>query len=345
MAKIESHYTLQQLAELLGLKVRGDLQLLVHRPSSMLLADKHSVCRFTDPRYVDQLKSCAAGVIMLAPQHADKAPAAATLLLSDQPEQHWLQLLRLFAKSHKASAGVHPTAIIGAGCRIDPSASIGANCVLGEGVSIAAGVILAAGCQLGDAVSIADDCELQPRVVIYEAVQLGQRVRIHAGTVIGADGFGNLPDAAGHWQKIPQLGSVRIGSDVEIGANCTIDCGALEDSIIGDGVRIDNLVHLGHNVVVGAHTAIAAASIVAGSVQIGAHCMIGGGCSIGGHLQIADRVILTATSAVSKSIPEPGVYSSGQPVQARSSWHKSVIHYRNLDKIVKRVKKLEQKHD
>lgn len=337
-------YTLQQLADALGASIVGDAELIVNAAANLENANKNNICFFADKRYLAKLKHSAAGVIITANDYRANCPKGASLLLVNDPQLAWLQVLKMFMPVETPSAGIHATAIVASSAKVDPSASVGPYCVIGKEVSIAANTAIAAGCTIADNVVIGKDCVLHPRVSLYNAVKIGSRTTIHSGAVIGADGFGNVKDASNHWHTIPHLGSVHIGDDVEIGANTTIDCGALEDSTIKDGVRIDNMVYLAHNVSVGEHTAIAAGTIVAGTVAIGSQCLIGGGCSIAGHLKITDNVILTATSSVSKSITKPGAYSSGQPVQDRREWQKSVVHYRNLSKLVQRIKKLEVKN-
>ena len=335
-------FSLGFLAETLHARLQGDAKMQIHSLAALEKATAKDISYFADERYLKQLASSKAGVIITADKFVDQCPAAGVLIV-DNPKLTWAHLLRFFYEKKKRPtviAGIHPTAMVADPSQIAASATIGAYCVLDEGVSVGERSVIAANCHLGYGASIGDDCCLHAGVTLYHEVRVGDRLIVHAGAVIGADGFGNVQDEHGHWIKLPHLGAVVIGNDVEIGANTTIDRGAIEDSVIEDGVRIDNLVYIGHNVTIGAHTAIAAGSLVAGSAKIGQSCMIGGGCSIAGHLEIVSGVLLTATSAVSKSILKPGVYSSGQPVQANHSWRKSVIYYRQLDQIVARIKKI-----
>jgi len=237
--------------------------------------------------------------------------------------------------------GVHVTAVLASGARVAPTAEIGAHVVIGEGVTIGAGAVIGAGSVLGDGVSIGASTRLGPRVVVFERVRIGARCILHSGSIVGADGFGFAPDA-GTWQKIPQVGSVVVGDDVEIGANTTIDRGAIEDTIIEEGVKLDNLVQIAHNVRLGAHTVIAAMAGVAGSTKVGERCMIAGGVIIMNSLNICDDVMFTFGSVVTKSVDEPGKYSGQLPAELSSRWQKNVARFRQLDSLADRVSAAER---
>ena len=346
MARQQEH-SIADIAEHIAASVSsGDSTKLIRRASGLQAASPDAISFIADQRYLPHLLASNAGAIICTKELAAKCSKHACVLVVSEPMQAWLKLLYLFAKPDSAITGsIHPTAIVPDSCHIAPKVSIGPYVVLGERVTIATGTTVAAHCSLADDVTLGENCHLYPRVTLYSDVQCGKRCIFHAGVVLGADGFGNVRDRQAHWQKIQQLGGLRIGNDVEIGANTTIDCGALEDSIIEDGVKIDNMVYAAHNVNIGAHTAIAAGTIIAGTVKIGKHCIIAGGCAINGHISICDKVTLTATTSVSKSIYQSGVYSSGSPAQAHHCWKKSEVHYRNLDKIVKRLKNLEKQYD
>ena len=219
---------------------------------------------------------------------------------------------------------------------IDPSAHIGPHVVIGARSTVGAGAMLGPGCIVGEDCDVGEGCELIARVTLVTRVRLGKRVRIHPGAVLGADGFGLAMDA-GRWIKVPQLGGVVIGDDCEIGANTTIDRGALEDTVLEEDVRLDNQIQVGHNVRIGAHTAMAGCAAVAGSAKIGRYCLIGGGAGILGHLEVCDRVIVTAMSLVTHSIREPGEYSSGTPIMDNRSWRKSAARFKQLDALARRV--------
>lgn len=346
MARQQEH-SIADIAEHIAAHVsNGDSTKLISGAAGLQAATHDAISFIADQRYLPQLSASRAGAIICTEELAAKCPKHVVLLVVAEPMQAWLKLLHLFTRPDSAITGtIHPTAIVPDSCSIAPGVSIGPYVVLGERVTIATGTTVAAHCSLADDVTLGENCHLYPRVTLYSDVQCGKRCIFHAGAVLGADGFGNVRDRHLHWQKIPQLGGLRIGNDVEIGANTTIDCGALEDSIIEDGVKIDNMVYAAHNVDIGAHTAIAAGTIIAGTVKIGKHCIIAGGCAINGHISICDKVTLTATTSVSKSIYQPGVYSSGSPAQSHHCWKKSEVHYRNLDKIVKRLKNLEKQYD
>jgi UDP-3-O-[3-hydroxymyristoyl] glucosamine N-acyltransferase len=214
--------------------------------------------------------------------------------------------------------------------------------VIAPGAHLGARVSIGPGCVVGEGVQIGDDSCLYPRVVIYPGCTLGARVVVHSGVVIGADGFG-LANDGGRWLKIPQIGGVRIGDDVEIGANCTIDRGALQDTVIEEGVKLDNLIQIGHNVRIGAHTAIAACVGIAGSTEIGKHCMIGGAAMIGGHLKIVDKVEISGGTAVPSSILKAGTYTALFPIEEKSAWARTAVLVRRLGELAERVKALEGK--
>jgi UDP-3-O-[3-hydroxymyristoyl] glucosamine N-acyltransferase len=231
---------------------------------------------------------------------------------------------------------LHPSAAIDPSARIDASASVGPFVAVGARTRIGAGCVVGPGCTIGEDCDIGNGCELDARVTLVTRVRLGQRVRIHPGAVLGADGFGLAMDA-GRWIKVPQLGGVRIGDDCEIGANTCIDRGALDDTVLEEDVRLDNQIQVGHNVHIGAHTAMAGCSAVAGSARIGRYCLIGGGAGVLGHLEICDRVTVTAMSLVTHSIREPGEYSSGTPLTDNRTWRKNAARFKQLDTIARRL--------
>jgi UDP-3-O-[3-hydroxymyristoyl] glucosamine N-acyltransferase len=290
-------------------------------------------------RYRRYLSTTQASAIILTAKDAASCSVAA--LIVDDSYVAYAKAAALFQDIPTAYEGIHPTAILGEGCQIAPDVSIGAHCVIGNHVKIGANSIIESGTILGDETIMGTDCHLWARVTLYYRVQIGNRVIIHSGAVIGADGFG-LANEQGVWHKIPQLGRVLIGDDVEIGANTTIDRGALEDTVIEQGVKLDNLIQVAHNVHIGAHTAIAACTAIAGSVKIGKHCMIGGGATISGHLEITDNVGITGTATVAKSITEPGIYSSGTGLMPHREAIKCAVRYRQLDDIFKRLNQLEK---
>ena len=333
-------FSLAELSVLLDATLVGDESMLIHRIAPLSDAQSGDIVYVASARYLPALADCQASAVLIDQTLVEHCPENLAYLAVPKVMLAYVRLAQHFMPTPSRQTGVHKTAVTGEQCQISPKAFVGPHCVLGDGVCVSAGVHLSAGCVLADGVSVGEDTYFHPNVSVYARAKIGAGVMCHSGAVIGSDGFGyELCD--GQWLKVPQLGGVVIGDQADIGANVTIDRGSLADTRIGKGVCLDNQVHVAHNVVIGDCTAIAGATIIAGSVTIGAHCMIGGGCCISGHLSIADNVILTGMSAVSKSIQAPGIYSSGQPVQTNAEWRKSVVHYRNLNKIVKRIKKLE----
>ena len=240
-----------------------------------------------------------------------------------------------------ASPGIHPSAVIGENAQIDSSAHIAAHVVIGEQVKIDAGCVIMAGCNIGARTIIGHDARLYPHVVVYQDCVLGSRLIAHSGVVIGADGFGLAMDGE-HWLKIPQIGRVIIGDDVEIGANTTIDRGALDDTIIEDGVKLDNQIQVAHNVRIGAHTAIAGCVGIAGSTTIGRYCRIGGSAGILGHLSIADHVEISSFTLIGKSIKKSGSYTGVFPFSNNEAWRRNAVHLRHLDELAEKIKMLQQ---
>ena len=288
-------------------------------------------------RYKPLLCATRASAVIIAPEDVADCPVAA--LVMENPYIGYARAAAMFLVSDSFSPGIHPRAIVHEGAQVDPNAMVAAGAVIENGARVAAGVRIGAGCIVGEHVAIDVDTKLAANVVLCRGVQIGRRCMLHPGVVVGADGFG-IALHEGRWAKIPQLGSVRIADDVEIGANTTIDRGALDDTVIEQGVKLDNLIQIGHNVKVGAHTAIAACVAIGGSARIGKRCVIQGAASIAGHLEIADDVHLTATSAVANSIHEAGVFSSGMPVQDNRSWRKNVIRMRQLDEMARTLRSL-----
>ena len=335
-------YRLGELAECIGAGLLGDPDVVIDRVASLETAGPGAVTFLSNRRYRPCLEHTRAGAVILAPELADACPAPALLL--DDPYLGYARAATLLAPPVEATPGIAPSALIDPGATVAPDASIGGHCVIEAGASIGAGTSLDAGSFLGRDSSIGPHGRIAARVVICQGVHIGARAIVHPGVVVGADGFGIANDG-GVWVKIPQLGGVRIGDDVEIGANTTIDRGALEDTVIEDGVKLDNLIQIGHNVHIGAHTAIAACAAIGGSARIGSRCTIQGAVSIAGHLEIADDVHLTATSAVPNTIREAGVYSSGMPIQENRAWRRNVARLRQLDDMARRLRAIERKID
>ena len=327
-------FAASELAQRFGLELRGEDR-AVHGVGTLSSATAEQLSFLANPRYRGQLGDTAAGVVVL---HANEADArTGTALLARDPYVAFAKIAALFERKPVRTAGIHPTAVVDASAQVDPAAHVGPHVSIGARSRIGAGASIGPGCVIGDDCEIGEGCELVARVTLVTRVRLGRRVLVHPGAVLGADGFGIAMDR-GHWIKVPQLGGVLVGDDCEIGANTTIDRGALGDTVLEEDVRLDNQIQVGHNVRIGAHTAMAGCSAVAGSASIGRHCLVGGGAGILGHLEVCDRVVITAMSLVTHSIREPGEYSSGTPLMDNRSWRKSAARFKQLDDIARRTR-------
>ncbi|HET7663530.1 MAG TPA: UDP-3-O-(3-hydroxymyristoyl)glucosamine N-acyltransferase [Rhodanobacteraceae bacterium] len=343
MAESAPQYDLTSLAERFGLDLRGNGSVVIRGVGTLAGADASQLAFLANARYTSQLDSTHAGAVVLKADQADACPVPA--LIAADPYVAYAKIAALFQYRSSATPGVHPSAVIAAGAEVSPTASIGPLCVIEDGARIDEGAVLGPHCVIGHGCTVGAQSHLVARVTLVGDVTLGRRVLIHPGAVIGADGFGLAVDRD-HWIKVPQLGGVRIGDDCEIGANTTIDRGALEDTVLEEDVRLDNQIQIAHNVHVGAHTAMAGCSAVAGSARIGRWCMVGGNAGILGHLEVADHVVITAKSLVTRSIHEPGEYSSGIPLQNNQAWRKNAARFKHLDDMARRIKALERKkHD
>jgi len=289
-----------------------------------------------NPKYRSKLATTRAGAVILSP--GDRDAAAIPCIVSDNPYAYYARTVALFHPQPAARPGIHPFAQVDGDAHVDAGAEIDAFVVIGAGSSIGKGARIGAHCVLGSNVTIGEDTRLNPRVTIYDGCSVGARCVLHSGAVIGADGFGMARDA-GRWLKIPQVGSVRIGDDVEIGANTTIDRGALDDTVIEEGVKLDNQIQVAHNCVIGAHTVIAGCTGISGSVTIGRDCMIGGGVGLVGHISICDRVTISGFSLITKSITEPGTYTSGLPFMPHAEWLRNAVHLRRLGEMARALRK------
>lgn len=330
--------SLAELASLVNGSVIGDASCQIEGVATLAKAERRHISFLSNALYKKFLKTTAAGAVILTRDNASSCQTNA--LVVNDPYVSYAKIAAQLNPTPLVAPGIHPSAVIANSASIAASAAIGAQCVIGENVVIEDGVSVGPGCVIEHDCRVGKDSRLIARVTLCHATVLGERCLVHPGVVIGSDGFGVANDH-GIWIKVPQLGAVRIGSDVEIGANTTIDRGALDDTVIEDGVKLDNLIQVAHNVVIGAHTVIAGCVGIAGSAVIGKHCGIGGGVGILGHLQIADGVQVTAMSMVTKSIKSPGVYSSGVPLQTNQDWHKNAVRYKQLDEMAKKLKELE----
>ncbi|CAM0998081.1 UDP-3-O-(3-hydroxymyristoyl)glucosamine N-acyltransferase [Rhodanobacter sp. Root179] len=336
------HYTVAGLAERFGLVASGDGARVIDGVGTLAGAGPSQLSFLSNSKYSGQLAATRAGVVVL--READLAACPTAALVASDPYVAYAKLAALFERMPAAAAGIHPSAVVADSAQVDPGASVGPGCVVGERAVIAEGVVLGPHCIVGEDCTVGAHSRLIARVTLVTRVTLGQRVLVHPGAVIGSDGFGLAFDRD-HWIKLPQLGGVRIGDDCEIGANTTIDRGALDDTVLEEDVRLDNQIQIAHNVHVGAHTAMAGCAAVAGSARIGRYCMIGGNAGVLGHLELADRVTITAKSLVTHSIREPGEYSSGVPLQDNRQWRKNAARFKHLDEYARRLSTLEKDSD
>ncbi len=342
-----SDVTLADIVAALGGEVSGDTTLALRRIGPLAGADAHTISFLANPRYRAQLAETAAGCVIVAPAQADEArarPNGGAVIATPDPYLYFARLTQFWALRTRppVAPGVHPSAVVDPSARVHPAASIGPLAVVEADAVVGEGAVVGPHCHVARGAVIGDATRLVARVVVNHGCVVGRRGILHPGVVIGADGFGFAP-TEGRWEKIEQLGAVRIGDDVEIGANTCIDRGALDDTVIEDGVKLDNLIQIGHNVRIGAYTAMAGCTGVAGSTRIGAHCMIGGAAIILGHLQIADGVQISAATVVSRSILKPGHYSGAFPFDENAAWEKNAATLRHLHELRGRVRALEKK--
>ena len=335
-------YRLADIAAQLGGRVMGDAEVRISQVATLENARSNHISFLANSKYRTQLAGTHAGAVILA--EADADATGLPRIVTGNPYAYFARVSVLLNPSPEAIPGVHSSAVIGAGAKIDATASIAAMAVIGEGATIGAHSVIGEGCCIGANVVVGCHARLYPRVVIYHGCVIGDNLIAHSGAVIGSDGFGIAMDE-GSWIKIPQIGRVVIGNDVEIGANTTIDRGALDDTVIEDGVKLDNQIQIAHNVRIGAHTAIAGCVGIAGSTTIGSYCRIGGSAGILGHLQLADHVEISSFTLVGKSIKKPGSYSGIFPFSSNEDWRRNAVHLRHLDDMAKRVKTLEQELD
>lgn len=332
LAQLATHINAQLVAA-------PDENLLIVGITTLKRATPREVSFFSNGLYREELTKTQAAAVILA--NKDQRFCKVPMLITDNPYLGYAQVATWFNPPTRQPAGLHPTAWVSLDAMVDATVSIGAHAVIEAGAQLGREVEIGPGCIVGRGVEINDYCQIMANVTLCPGTRLGKRVIIHPGAVIGADGFGNANDA-GKWVKVPQMGGVIIGDDVEIGANTTIDKGALEDTVIGNGVKLDNQIQIGHNVQIGDHTAMAGCVGVAGSARIGRYCMIGGGVGIAGHIEIVDHVQVTGGSMVFQSIHEPGVYSSGMPLDTNQRWHRNYNRLKQLDELARRLHTLER---
>ncbi len=331
--------TLGELAVRFGCELRGDPDVFVKTVGTLPGAAPDAIAFYVNSRLRRELARTRAAAVVIAPEAAADSPVP--VLVAPHPHAIFARIAMLLHPLQAAAAGVHPSAVVSPSAHVAASAHVGALVTVGEGAVVGERAVLGPGSVVGERVTVGDDVRLVARVTLCDEVTVGARSVLHPGAVIGADGFGFAPER-GAWIKVPQIGSVRIGEDVEIGANTTVDRGAIEDTVIADGVKIDNQVQVGHNVRIGAHTAIAGCVGIAGSATIGARCQIAGQAGIAGHLSICDDVVLTARALVVNDITEPGIYASAVPVEKFADWRRILGRLKRIDTLARKVSSLQR---
>ncbi len=327
--------SLGELAGRFGLTLHGDPALAIKRVGTLGGAEAGALTFLANPAYRKQLGSTRATAVVLA--EADRAACPVAALVAKDPYLAYARIAKLLHPEPPATAGISPHASVDGSAQIGEGSSIGPRAVIGAGARIAAGAIVGPGCVVGAGSSVGEGTRLAANVTLYPGVRIGARGLIHAGAVIGADGFGIARGPDG-WEKVPQVGGVVIGDDVEIGANTTIDRGAIEDTVIEDGVKLDNLIQVGHNVRIGAHTAIAGSAAIAGSVTIGRRCLIAGGVGIVGHVHLVDDVVVMARTLVTHSIEKKGTYSGSLGFDEQRAWRRNAARFHRLDAVARGTK-------
>lgn len=332
--------SLGELARQFDCKLLGDADVLVTSVASLGNAGSDSLSFLSGAAFKPQLATTRAAAVILRASDAKDCPTAS--LVHDNPYACYARIAGFLYPPPAVEPGIHPTAVVSSSAHISRSAQISAHVFVGDRSTIGENTFIGPGGVVGTDCVIGDNCRVLANITIVRKVTIGDRVILHPGAVIGSDGFGNAMTAEG-WVKVPQLGGVLIGNDVEIGANTTIDLGALENTVIEDGVRIDNLVHVGHNVKIGAHTAVAAMSGFSGSVVVGKRCMFAGQSGVAGHVTICDDVLLYGKGLITKDVMTPGAYSSSFPSEPASEWNRMVARFRRIGNLIERVSKLEKR--
>ncbi|OUS10325.1 UDP-3-O-(3-hydroxymyristoyl)glucosamine N-acyltransferase [Gammaproteobacteria bacterium 54_18_T64] len=333
-------FSLQEIADHLGAELRGDPDLLIQRLNTLEQAGEGELSFLASKAYERYLDTTQASAVLLDPRFAEAFNG--TALIIDNPYVAYARISAWFDSSSQSEVGIHPTAVVAASAQLAADVSIGPHATIGEGVKIEAGASIGPGVSIGNNSVIGSATRLFSNVSIYHGVSIGRNVVIHSGTVIGADGFG-FANEAGKWIKIHQLGGVEIGDNVEIGACTTIDRGALGNTVIEDGVIIDNHVQIAHNVRIGENTAMAAYAGIAGSTTIGKNCVFAGQAGAVGHITVGDGVVVMSRCTISKSTSKAGSYSSGLLMYETAQWRKNAVRFGQLDDMARRLKKLEKK--
>ena len=332
--------TLSELAARFGCEFRGSPDTAVTHVAPLSGADGEAISFLANPLYRDKLAQTRAAVVILEPRYLAECPTAS--LLSNNPYATYARIAAFLHPPRAMEPGIHASACVADDARVPPSSHVGALAVIGSGTRVGEGVSIGAGAVVGSNVTIGDGTRVAPHVTLLDGVSVGRRCVINSGAIIGADGFGFAYDD-GQWIKVPQLGAVTLGDDVEIGANTTVDRGTIEDTVIEDGVKIDNLVQIAHNVRVGAHTVMAAMSGAAGSTRIGRRCRIGGGVVMVNQIEIADDTMFTFRSVVTKSVTEPGVYGGSLAAEQATRWRRNAARFKKLDALAERLLAVERR--
>jgi UDP-3-O-[3-hydroxymyristoyl] glucosamine N-acyltransferase len=338
------HARIGDLAALLGGELAGPAELTVTRIGPLESAGPEAISFLSNARYLTQLSSSRAGCVIVAPAMRELAAARGAAIVCADPYLAFARLTQWWATRTRRTAtpGIHASAVVEPGALVHPGASVGAMAFIGAGAQLGAGVVIGVQAHVGEYAFVGNGTQIRPRAVLAEGSRIGERGLVHSGAVIGADGFGFAP-GGGHWEKIEQLGTVVIGNDVEIGANTCIDRGALDDTVIEDGVKLDNLIQIGHNVRIGAHSAFAGCVGVAGSTKFGRHCTAGGAAMILGHLELVDHVHISAATIITRSIHKPGQYTGLFPFDDNASWEKNAATLKQLHTLRERLRALEKK--
>ena len=334
------HYTLSQLQAILGGEIKGDGETRLRGIAALDKAGPEHLSFVVGAKHLTTAVASKAGGLIVAPNLAERLDR--DLLVNANPHVAFARATALFHPEPPRRPGIHVTAIVDPTASVAADAEVGAHVVIGARCRIASGARIDPGCAIGDGVEIGANCHLYPNTTLYPRCRIGDRVILHAGCVLGSDGFGLAWDGDA-WIKVPQVGCVIVGDDVEIGANTTIDCGALNDTVIESGVKIDNLVQIAHNCHIGAHTAIAGCAGIAGSARIGQRCLIGCAAMIVGHIDICDGVTVSGGSFIGKSIKQPGVYTSTQLQMPHDEWLKNAAQSRHLAEMRERIRALEKR--
>ena len=339
MDRETSGLSLAELAARTGAALEGDGATIIRRVGTLERAERDAIAFLANPRYRAQLAATRAGAVIVAP--ADAVATALPKLLSENPYATYARVAALLHPEAAPAVGIHASAIVDSTARVAGDASVGAQAVIGAGASIGSAASVGAGSVIGARASIGERAIVHANVVVYPRCVIGARTTVHAGAVIGADGFG-MAEEGGRWIRIPQVGRVVVGEDCEIGANTTIDRGAIDDTVIEDDVKLDNQIQIGHNCTIGRHTAIAGCVGIAGSTRIGRNCRIGGAAMISGHLAIPDGTIVSGGTLIDSTLDAAGVHTGVFPTLPHREWRRVAAHLRQLDRLARRVRALEQ---